>query len=153
MTKKSKLLFYINIFVITFLSVNIFKHYTADAPLEDYLIYILIALNLFAIIVKDLVELFYNGSTRKVLLISDCLMMFSYLFVGILSMVGIMISTSTFGRILYIAFLIISILFITITLYKLTLSDKENTVKNNSRCFLLSIHIDIIYVIRLTNFL
>ncbi|UTH16710.1 hypothetical protein [Macrococcus epidermidis] len=125
MTKKSKLLFYINIFVITFLSVNIFKHYTADAPLEDYLIYILIALNLFAIIVKDLVELFYNGSTRKVLLISDCLMMFSYLFVGILSMVGIMISTSTFGRILYIAFLIISILFITITLYKLTLSDKR----------------------------
>lgn len=125
MTKNSKLLFYINIFIITFLSVNIFKHSTADAPLEDYLIYILVALNLFAIIVKDLVELFYNGSARKVILFSDCLMMFSYLFVGIFSMVGIMISTSTFGRILYIAFLIISILFITITLYKLTLSDKR----------------------------
>lgn len=125
MTKNSKLLFYINIFVITFLSVNIFKHYTADAPLEDYLIYIIIALNLFAIIVKDLVELFYNGSTRKVILISDCLMMFSYLFVGILSMVGIMISTSTFGRILYIAFVIISILFITFTLYMLTMTDKR----------------------------
>ncbi|MCE4956060.1 hypothetical protein [Macrococcoides caseolyticum] len=105
----NKLFFYVYLFIIAFLSINIFKHITSGAPAQDYVIYALIALSLLGIISDELIQLFYGKRAPFFLCVLNSAI---YLAILILSIYAITISSSWFDIVLYGLFIPAALLLI-----------------------------------------
>ncbi|WP_414053039.1 hypothetical protein [Macrococcus animalis] len=109
----NKLFFYIYLFLVAFLSINVYKHITNDAPASDYLIYAIIALTFLGLITDDLIQLFYG---KKSPITSTIVNIFIYISIIILSFIAIKASSAMFDIILYCLFIPLSILLIYVQL-------------------------------------
>ncbi|MBC9875654.1 hypothetical protein [Macrococcoides bohemicum] len=111
----NKLFFYVYLFLVAFLSINVFKHISQGAPPADYLIYAIIALTFMGLIIDDLIELFYGKSS---LLVSTIFNIIIYIAILIVSIFAMKYGANTLDIILYLLFIIISILMIVVTIVK-----------------------------------
>lgn len=111
----NKLFFYVYLFLVAFLSINVFKHISQGAPPADYLIYVIIALTFMGLIIDDLIELFYGKSS---LLVSTIFNIIIYIAILIVSIFAMKYGANTLDIILYLLFIIISILMIVVTIVK-----------------------------------
>lgn len=105
----NKLFFYIYLFLIAFLSINVYKHFTNNAPASDYLIYAIIALSFLGMITDELIQLFYG---KKSPLTSTILNIIIYITIIALSIFAITTTNATFDIILYCVFIPLSLLLI-----------------------------------------
>lgn len=111
----NKLFFYVYLFLVAFLSINVFKHISQGAPPADYLIYAIIALTFLGLISNDLIQLFYGKSSLLLSTIFDIIIYIGILF---LSIFALKYAANTLDTILYILFIIISLLMIVVTIVK-----------------------------------
>lgn len=111
----NKLFFYVYLFLVAFLSINVFKHISQGAPPADYLIYAIIALTFLGLISNDLIQLFYGKSSLLLSTIFDIIIYVGILF---LSIFALKYAANTLDTILYILFIIISLLMIVVTIVK-----------------------------------
>ena len=111
----NKLFFYVYLFLVAFLSINVFKHISQGAPPADYLIYAIIALTFMGLIIDDLIELFYGKSS---LLVSTIFNIIIYIAILIVSIFAMKYEANTLDITLYLLFIIISILMIVVTILK-----------------------------------
>lgn len=111
----NKLFFYVYLFLVAFLSINVFKHISQGAPPADYLIYAIIALTFLGLIIDDLIQLFYGKSS---LIISTFFDIIIYIGILTLSIFAMKYAENTLDTILYFLFIIISLLMIVVTIVK-----------------------------------
>ncbi|BAH17035.1 hypothetical protein [Macrococcoides caseolyticum] len=108
--------FYIMIFFLTFIFVNVIRNITSGEPLENYLIYALVGLFILASIISDFIKIFMDGTTRTFTM-GSMITALIYAVIIALSIKGLTMSHESFDRAIYIAYIIFSAILLVLTLY------------------------------------
>lgn len=79
----SKVYFLLNILVIAFLSFSVYKSYSHNAPVTDYMIFVIILLTTFSLITDDIIALITGKNTPKITAIFNFILYFSVIILSI----------------------------------------------------------------------